>query len=520
MLRGGRRISGDELAAHASALIPPAIWGIALAPLLLAGLPHLPEVVADPGIRAALIFSLEESLLASAVAVALGVPLGYVNATFEYRGRRLVEALTLLPFTMPTVSVALAFLLIVRSGLLPPGLTSISLANAYFNFGFCASLVSSSLLPVGRRLEEAAQVMGASRRMIWRRIIVPLTLRGVSHGFALTFVLSFTSFAVPLLLGGPGSRTLEVEIYSLYKVFLDGERASAAALLQLAVTMILALLLTRRVREARSLEVRRRRPAGMRVVLLPYALAIMSAYPMAYLVLRSLYNPFTGRLSPIVYFRLLSPSYDPVLGISPLRPVVNSLYYAVMTALISLTLSSVLLLSRRALRLADFLSIPPLGTSSITLALGFLLLSSRAGIPGWIAMILSHFLIAFPFSLRMLESGVGGLSPHLMEAAETLGLSRLDAVFRVILPAAMPAVLSSAFYSLAISLSETSASALLSTPETMTLTVAALHYSSARRFQMASAASVVVMGLTWLFLWLMEAVESRLRWLREGAGGE
>ncbi len=508
---GGR----EHPEAMAFALLVPLLWGIAFLPLMISGIPYLPQAISDPGIVSALIFSLEQALLASIIAVGLGIPLGYVNATFDYPGRRLVEVVTLAPFTMPTVSVALAFLLIVRSGLLPSGLVSISLANAYFNFGFCATLVSSSLLSVGKRLEEAAEVMGASRLMVWRRIIVPLALRGVSYGFALTFILSFTSFAVPLLLGGPGSRTLEVEIYSLYKVFLDEGRASAAAILQLGVTMALTLVLTARGPEARSLEVRRRRPAGPGIALFPYLLALLSSYPMIYLLLRSLYNPFTGDFNPGVYLRLLSPSHDPALGISPLRPLLNSVYYAVMTALIVLTLSSILLLSKRAMRVASSLSILPLGTSSITLALGLLLLGTKLGIPGWIAIILSHFMIAFPFSLKVLESGVSGLSPHLMDAAETLGLSRLDAVFRVILPAAMPAVLSSAFYSLAISLSETSASTLLSTPETMTLTVAALRYSGARRFQLASAASVLVMGLTWLFLWLRGRVESGLKWMRE-----
>ena len=505
----------SERAALISAFLVPSLWAVAFLPLMASGVPHLLAVVSDPGIISALLFSFEQALLASLIAVGIGIPLGYINATFDYPGRRLVEVVTLAPFTMPTVSVGLAFLLIVRSGLLPPGLVAISLANAYFNFGFCASLVSSSLLAVGKRLEEAAEVMGASRWMVWRRVIVPLALRGVSYGFALTFTLSFTSFAVPLLLGGPGARTLEVEIYSLYKVFLDEGRASAAAILQLGVTMALTLLLTTKGPEARSLEVRRRRPAGAGIALLPYVLAALSFYPMAYLILRSLYNPFTGTFNPQIYLRLLSPSHDPALGVSPLRPLLNSIYYAVMTALMVLTLSSFLLLSKRAVRIASSLSILPLGTSSITLALGLLLLSTSLGIPGWVAIILSHFLIAFPFSLKVLESGVSGLSPHLMDAAETLGLSKLDAVFRVVLPAAMPAVLSSAFYSLAISLSETSASTLLSTPETMTLTVAALRYSGARRFQLASAASVLVMGLTWLFLWLRGRAESGLRWMRE-----
>ncbi|RLG42500.1 MAG: hypothetical protein DRN78_03115 [Thermoproteota archaeon] len=185
-----------------------------------------------------------------------------------------------------------------------------------------------------------------------------------------------------------------------------------------------------------------------------------------------------------------------------------------MTALIVLTISSLISLSPKARKLATFLSMLPLGTSSITMALGLYIIASRLEIPGWIAIILSHVLIAFPFVIRSLESGVSGLSPSLMDAAETLGLSRLDALFKVAFPASLPAVLSATFYSFALSISETSASTLLAEPETSTLTVAALKYSGARKFQMASAISFIVMILTWLFLWLKSELERRIPWLR------
>ncbi len=508
---------GERSIALISSLLIPLIWVLALVPLLAQGLDHVPEVIYDPTILSALRFSFMQALLASLIAVGVAVPLGYLNASYEYPGRRLVEIVTLAPFTMPTVSVALAFLLMVRVGLLRPGLMAISLANAYFNFGFCASMVSASLLTVGRRLEEAADVLGADKWMKWRRIILPLAMKGVSYGFVLTFTLSFTSFAVPLLLGGPGARTLEVEIYSLYKIFLDEGRASAAAIVQLLATLALSLLLTVREISARTLELRRRKHIPRKLTPLlafPYAMAVVSLYPILYLFLRSIYNPYTGNLDPSVYARLLTPAYDPVLGVSTIRPLLNSLFFAVMTALIVLTVASLLPLSTKARRLASSLSILPLGTSSITLALGLFLLSTRLGLPGWIAIILSHILIAFPFAVRSLEIGVSGLSPHLIDAAETLGLSRLDAIFRVVLPATLPATLSAAFYSLAISLSETSASTLLATPETLTLTVAALRYSGARRFQLAAAASFLVMALTWLFLWVKTRMEDGLPWLR------
>ncbi len=511
----GRR--WDRLLAIISSLLIPTIWALIIFPLLRVGVPHIMEVLADPSIQKAIAFSLEEAALASLVAIALAIPLGYLNATYEYPGRWIVELATLAPFTMPTVSVALAFLLMVRAGFLTPGLMAISLANAYFNFGFCSQMISSSLLTVGKRIEEAADVLGASRWMKWRKVILPLSLKGASYGFILTFTLSFASFAVPLLLGGPGSRTLEVEVFSLYKIFLDEDKASAAAILQLIITFSLSLLMSKRSKLARTMELRRRKKITrslLPILIFPYTLSVATLYPIGYLFLRSIISPYTGKLNPFIYLDLLIPKYDPILGVSTTRPLLNSLFFAFMTALIVLTISSLILLFDKAVKLARDLSMLPLGTSSITLALGLLLFSSKLGIPGWIAIVTSHVLIAFPFAIRSLESGVSGLSSHLMDAAESLGASRLDAVFKVLLPAALPAVLSATFYSLAISLSETSASTLLATPETLTLTVAALRYSGARRFQLAAAASFTVMVLTWIFLLVKSRIEVSLPWLK------
>ncbi len=100
----GRR--WDRLLAIISSLLIPLIWAIIILPLLGAGVPHLKDALMDPSIRSAITFSLEEAILASLIAVTLAIPLGYINATYEYPGRKIVEVVTLAPFTMPTISVA------------------------------------------------------------------------------------------------------------------------------------------------------------------------------------------------------------------------------------------------------------------------------------------------------------------------------------------------------------------------------------------------------------------------------
>ncbi|MDK2464944.1 MAG: ABC transporter permease subunit [Candidatus Korarchaeota archaeon] len=495
------------------------LWASSAGALLVEGVRGIVDAARDPVVSRALRFSTLQALASAGAAVLLALPLAYLNSTYDYPGRSLVETLVALPFTLPTVSVALAFLLLVRAGLVPQGWIAIVLAHAYFNFGVCAQMISASLGSVGPSIEEAAETLGAGPLARFFRVTLPLALRGIAAGFSLTFSLSFTSFAIPLLLGGPRYRTLEVEIYSLYKVFLDADRASAAALIQLAATMGVAWASLRWSPVGVSGEVRRRRPlVGSQAALAAvygYASAALSIYPVAYLFVRSLFDPLTDRFNPTVYARILSTAYDASLGTEPFRGLLNSAFFAATTAVVTLSLAALVASAPpKARSLALGVSSLPLGTSSITAALGLYALGLRLRAPGWSLIAASHIMIAAPFAMRAVESGVSGLSESLVDAAETLGLSRLDATFRVLLPAAAPAVLSGAFYSLALSLSETAASALLASPATQTMTVVALRYAGVRRFQEAAAVSSLVALLTWGALWAKQIAEGRMGWLR------
>ncbi len=496
------------------------LWGASSFGLFFNGIPYLPEAIADKAIRRAFKFSFTQAFASALLSVVLAIPLAYLDATYDFRGRKLLKIMVTMPFTLPTISVALSFLLLSRKGVFPGGWLPIIAAHVYFNFGMCSQILSSSLSSISTDVEEAADTLGASYWLKMRGVVLPLLMKGITYSFILTFVLCFTSFAIPLLLGGPRYRTLEVEIYSLYKVFLDEKLASGAAIIQLAVTSALSIIALRSLPSARSKELRVRRSLPkdpFHALLLSYyiIMAFSALYPVAYLAYRSLFNPLTDEFSPSVYIKVISPNFDPSLGTSPLNSLINSLFFATMTSIATLIVASLLISSTQKIReLGMLISLFPLGTSSISLALGLYALGSKLRIPGWVLITSSHFLISAPFTFRSLEAGASSIDPTLIDAAETLGLDRLDTTFKILLPLILPSVLVGSFYAFAMSISETSAVALLSTPETQTLTVAALRYSGVRRFQEATAISVLVCLMTWSLLFLHGLVERKMKWIR------
>ena len=496
------------------------LWGVSSFGLLLHGIPSLPEAIEDRAIRRAFKFSFAQAFASALLSIVLAIPMAYLDATYDFNGRKVLKAVVTMPFTLPTISVALSFLLLSRKGIVPPGWPSIIAAHTYFNFGMCSQILSATLASISTDVEEAADTLGASYWLKLKAIVLPLVMKGILYSFTLTFVLCFTSFAIPLLLGGPRYRTLEVEIYSLYKVFLDRKLASGAAILQLAATGLISIIALRSWPAARSKEARLRRGIPkdpFHIALLAYycIMACLALYPVVYLAFRSLFNPITDEFSLGVYIKVLSRIFDPSLGSSPLSSLINSLFFAIMTSLTTLVAASLLISSTHRIKsLGMLISLLPLGTSSISLALGLYSIGSKFQVPGWILITFSHFLISAPFAFRSLEAGASAIDPVFVEAAETLGLDRLGATFKVLLPLILPSILVGGFYAFAMSISETSAVALLSTPETQTLTVAALKYSGVRRFQEATAISVIVCLLTWALLGLQGLVERWMKWAR------
>jgi len=77
----------------------------------------------------------------------------------------------------------------------------ITMAIHFYPFAFL--LVSGALATIDSQLEEGAELLGASRWIILRKITFPLVAPAFVAGFILTFGKTVSTFALPFLLGGP-----------------------------------------------------------------------------------------------------------------------------------------------------------------------------------------------------------------------------------------------------------------------------------------------------------------------------
>jgi thiamine transport system permease protein len=505
----------------------------------------LGETLTSQGIQSVIAFTFYQAILSTGLTLLIGIPGAYLLARYDFRGKSLLRALTAVPFVLPTLVVAAAFNALlgprgwVNLGLMgtfglaaPPiqltnTLGAILLAHMFYNTTIVLRMVGDYWARMDPTVENAARVLGAGRFRTARLITLPLLMPAISAASLLVFLFDFTSFGVILILGGPKFATMEVEIYNQTVSLFNLPLAAALAVIQLACTLVVVVVYTRLIRSVtRPLNVRsprqnlhrlrtwRSRLAAGALLAILIGLFVL---PLAALALRSVarLDPERGRRTPVPsgltldYYRELSHNQQEALFYAPpVEAIANSLQYAAATVVLALALglpAAWALTRDRRSRLTltlDPILMLPLGTSAVTLGLGFILALGRPPLDlrTSIWMIpLAHTLVAFPIVVRSLTPSLQSIQPRLRQAAAVLGASPLEVRRYIDLPLVGRALLVAAVFAFTISLGEFGATALIARPENPTVPVMIFRFLSqpgALNYGQAMALSTILMGVT------------------------
>ena len=461
-------------------------------------------------------FTTWQAALSTLLTVGLALPGAYVFARYDFPGKSLLQALTTVPFVLPTIVVALAFTaLLGPRGLLnlalmellrldqPPlnlqhTLAIILLAHVFYNYTLVLRIVGTYWANLDPQLEEAARMLGASRWRAFREVALPLLSPVIGAAALLVFIFCFTSFGVILVLGGPRFATLEVEIYRQTVHYLNLPLAAALSIVQILFSFALMAAYTRlQARLTLPVELRSRQTTQRRLrhwrewlvvgVNVGLMLVLLVA-PLAALVERSLTLSATEGASLDFYRQLFDNPRGSAFYVPPVAAVRNSVGFALATVGLSVTLGlmAATVLDNRSVagtglrprplsRLLDPLFMLPLGTSAVTLGLGYIVALDEPPLnlrTSPLLIVLAHTLVALPFVVRSVLPALRSINPHLREAAALLGASPWRVWREVDLPIVARAVLVGAVFAFTVSMGEFGATSLIARPERPTLPIA------------------------------------------------
>ena len=162
------------------------------------------------------------TLIIAAVATFFSTVLGTFAAWAlnKYKNSKLQNAhygLVYAPLIVPDVLMGISLLLMFVSMKIQLGLCTVILAHITFCVSYVAFTVLARLQDFDFNIIQAAQDLGAGSFRIFLKIILPLLGPGIAAGAMMAFTLSRDDFVVTFFVGGPGSTTLPVKVYSMMK---------------------------------------------------------------------------------------------------------------------------------------------------------------------------------------------------------------------------------------------------------------------------------------------------------------
>ena len=485
------------------------------------------QAFASVSVRKALWFTIWQATVSSALSVAIGLCISSVFVKSEFRFKKFLESLTFIPFVMPTVVVASAFIsvneLLKLDGTplnLQGSAIGIITAHIFFNTSIVVRTLTSTWPMIDFESEQAAQTLGANRIRVFFQITLPQLKSGLMSAASLAFLFTFTSFGVILILGGLGKATIETEIWRYATQRTEFETAAVLGIVQLVIVVAMLTINNKflmtgsansnlRSKVQYAYPVSRFRKSINSVFILGFF-----GFPFLVLIERSLSTP-TGH-SFVYYKQILWESSDERFALFGTRKaILNSLIWASLAMIIATVVGVIAayLLTNKSKSISQssgvFLLLP-LGASGVLLGFG-ILISLNTGFfdfrSAWWIVPVAQGLLGVGIVARISSNAIKKIDPTIRYAASTLGASSILIWKRIDYPIIAKAVIAGSAFSFALALGEFGATSFLVRPQRPTIPTTIFNLlgrPGSSTFGQAMALSVILAVITWIVVALLD----------------
>lgn len=205
---------------------------------------------AVPGIRDAVVTSLQLAAISTIVATAIGtlVALGIVRHRFH--GRSLVNVLVFLPMSTPEIVLGASLLTLFLNMRIVTGFVTIFIAHVMFIISYVVVTVKARLIDFDRHLEEAAMDLGANEWVTFRKITLPLLAPAILSAALLGFALSVDDFVITYFVSG-GTTTFPLFVWGAARVSVPPQVNVIASAVFLVALLVMAANVVWQIRSGR-----------------------------------------------------------------------------------------------------------------------------------------------------------------------------------------------------------------------------------------------------------------------------
>lgn len=499
----------------------------------------LGQILTSATNRGVLLNTVVLGLVVGAVGTCIGFAFAYAQARLEFRGKRILHLIALLPIVSPPFAVATAVIsLFGRSGLISNkllgldyniyGLTGLTMVLGLSFFPVAYMNLLGMLRSLDPAMDEAASNLGASKWKIFRSVTIPMLIPGFASCFLLLFVEAIADLANPLVIGGDFT-VLSTRAY----IAITGEynvAGGAAYSLVLLLPGLLVFLVQRYWAERKSVVSVTGKPSG-RVNLISSPLGRI---PLLTIVL------MIATLIVTIYVTVFIGAFTKILGVNNSFTLANyqyvlagigsdAMFTTTILALIATPIAGVLgmilawLIVRKVKRgrgVLDFMGMLGLAVPGTVLGIGYALalnkpliigniqlLPALAGggaiFGGAVAIVMVYVIRSMPSGQRSGVAALQQIDPAIDEASTSLGASGITTFRTITLPLIRPALLSGLTYAFARAMTTLSPIIFITTPQTKIMTSQILSEVDAGRFGNAFAYCTILIVIVLSVIGLM-----------------
>lgn len=222
-------------------------------------LEHYKAVFEDSRLIIILINTVIVALLSGLIATIIGTlgAIGIVTIK-DTKMRNTLLSLNNVLIVSPDVVIGASFLILFTMIGVKLGFTSVLVSHIAFSIPIVVLMVLPKLLEMNTSLLDAARDLGASKREVLTRVIIPYIQPGIFAGFFLALTFSLDDFAVTFFVTGNGFSTLSVEIYSMARAGISLTVNAISGIIFIATVFIVIgyYFVTSRSKHAREMGVR------------------------------------------------------------------------------------------------------------------------------------------------------------------------------------------------------------------------------------------------------------------------
>jgi iron(III) transport system permease protein len=502
--------------------------------------------MAKPYLYDPVMHSMVISFGATGLALAIGGMLAWLCVRTDMPGRIIITQLAVLPYIMPGWTIAQAWTVLFKNrltggssgvfeyfiGQSPPSWLSygpvpivISSALHYYTFFFL--FITAALMSIDSSLEEAGDLMGASRSRILKKITFPLVLPAILSGFIMTFSKVMGTYGGPALLGVPVKYyTVSTMIRSAIGI---GDKADAfvLAITLIMFSMILISINQRMVGTRRSYETiggrgfmanktKLRNWRGVlfaiviifqiMVIVIPLGLLLMDTFMLRsgiYSLDNFTLHNWIGESVKTINNGSPGILRNPKIYFYAKNSIFLSIWTAFFTAILGVILGYVIVKGRgtRLSKLVEQLAFIPYVIPGIAFGAVYISMFSRQFGPipplyGTFALLVVVSVAKhIPYSSRTGVSAMLQVGRELEEAAQVAGANLWQRFRTIIFPLTSSGFVSGFLLTFITTMRELSLIILLVTPSTMVLATQTMRYKENGDDQMANAVIIVLIVL-------------------------